>query len=52
MNNKELLKLIEKLVENENIQSIDIKWENLGEYDGQVIKPLVSIVKFKKDQII
>jgi len=46
MSNKKLLKLINKLLKEEKVKSFEITWDgNLGEYQGQIIKPNIKIIK-------
>ena len=46
MTNKKLLKLITKLLEEKNVKSFEIKFDgNIGEYPGQIVKPIINIVK-------
>ena len=48
MNNNELSKIIEELVNNPKIKSFKITWDgNLGEYAGEIVKPIIKIKKFK-----
>ena len=46
MTNKKLLKLITELLKDKNVKSFEIKFDgNIGEYPGQIIKPVINIIK-------
>ena len=46
MTNKKLLKLITKLLKDTNVKSFEIKFDgNIGEYSGQIVKPIINIIK-------
>lgn len=52
MKNIELKQIIEELVKDERIKSFEITWNgDLGEYPGEIIKPNIKIVKYKKIKI-
>ena len=49
MKNEELLELITLLIKDNNIKSFKIDWNgDLGEYSGQIIKPVITIEKYEK----
>ena len=49
MKNEELLELITLLVKDNNVKSFKIDWNgDLGEYPGQIVKPIINIEKYEK----
>jgi len=52
MKNQEFKDWLQSLINDSRVKSIEItKWEDFGEYSGQIIKPVFKIEKFQMDLI-